>query len=309
MSTTGNLAPATGTAGPATTGADPGAPAPAGAGRSESAAGSGPARSIRTAFETAREQGRALLIGCMPAGFPTVEGSIAAMTAMIEAGVDVIELEIPYSDPVMDGPVIQRASDIALAGGVRTADALRIIETVAGTGAPVVTMTYWNPIEQYGVDAFARDLAAAGGTGLITPDLIPEEADEWLAASDAYGLDRTFLVAPSSTDRRLELTVAHCRGFVYATALMGVTGAREHTSASAPVLVERVRKVTELPVGVGLGVGNGAQAAEVAAYADAVIVGSALIRCLLDAPDQAAGLAALRTLSAELAEGVRARHG
>ena len=259
---------------------------------------------IGVAFDKARADGRAVLVGCMPAGFPTVEGSIAAMKAMVSAGVDVIEVEIPYSDPVMDGPVIQRASDIALAGGVRTRDTLRIIEEVAATGAPVVTMTYWNPIERYGVDAFARDLAAAGGTGLITPDLIPDEADEWLAASDTYGLDRTFLVAPSSTDARLAMTVAHCRGFVYATAIMGVTGARAQTSQAAPVLVSRVRQVTDLPVGVGLGVGTGAQAAAVAGYADGVIVGSALIRCLLDAHDQAAGLSALRSLSAELAEGV-----
>ncbi|MFI7549894.1 tryptophan synthase subunit alpha [Micromonospora sediminimaris] len=260
---------------------------------------------IGVAFDKARADGRALLVGCMPAGFPTVEGSIAAMQAMVAAGVDVIEVEIPYSDPVMDGPVIQRASDIALAGGVRTRDTLRIIEAVAATGAPVVTMTYWNPIERYGVDAFARDLAAAGGTGLITPDLIPEEAGEWLAASDAHGLDRTFLVAPSSTDERLAMTAAHCRGFVYATAIMGVTGARSQTSQAAPVLVSRVREVTDLPVGVGLGVGTGAQAATVAGYADAVIVGSALIRCLLDAPDEAEALAALRTLSAELSDGVR----
>ncbi|GGM38609.1 tryptophan synthase alpha chain [Micromonospora sonchi] len=260
---------------------------------------------IGVVFDKARADGRALLVGCMPAGFPTVEGSIAAMKTMIAAGVDVIELEIPYSDPVMDGPVIQRASGIALAGGVRTRDALRIVEEVAATGAPVAAMTYWNPIEQYGVDAFARDLAAAGGTGMVTPDLIPDEADEWLAASDAYGLDRTFLVAPSSTDERLAMTVAHCRGFVYATALMGVTGARAQISQAAPVLVSRVRAVTDLPVGVGLGVGTGAQAAAVAGYADAVIVGSALIRCLLDAPDQESGLSALRAVSAELAEGVR----
>ena len=262
--------------------------------------------SITVAFDKARAEGRALLVGCMPAGFPTVDGSIAAMIAMAEAGVDVIEVELPYSDPVMDGPVIQRASDIALAGGVRTRDVLRVIEAVAAAGVPVVTMTYWNPIEKYGPDAFARDLAAAGGTGLITPDLIPDEADEWLAASDTYGLDRTFLVSPSSTDARIAMTVAHCRGFVYATALMGVTGARERTSDAAPALVERVRAVTDLPVGVGLGVGTGAQAATVGGYADGVIVGSALIRCLLDAPDQATGLTALRALSAELAEGVRA---
>lgn len=261
--------------------------------------------SISISFDKARAEGRAVLIGCMPAGFPTVEGSIAAMTAMVEAGVDVIEVEIPYSDPVMDGPVIQRASDIALAGGVRVKDTLRIIEAVAATGAPVVTMTYWNPIEKYGVDAFARDLAAAGGTGLITPDLIPDEADEWLAASDTHQLDRTFLVSPSSTDARIAMTVGHCRGFVYATAVMGVTGARAQTSSAAPTLVGRVRAVTDLAVGVGLGVGTGVQAGQVGTYADGVIVGSALVRCVLDAPDQAAGLAALRSLSTELAEGVR----
>ncbi|WFE30522.1 tryptophan synthase subunit alpha [Solwaraspora sp. WMMD791] len=262
--------------------------------------------SITVAFDKARAEGRAVLVGCMPAGFPTVDDSITAMRAMVDAGVDVIEVELPYSDPVMDGPVIQRASDIALAGGVRIADALRIIEAVAATGAPVVTMTYWNPIERYGVDTFARDLAAAGGTGLITPDLIPDEADDWLAASDTYGLDRTFLVSPSSTDERLAMTVRHCRGFVYATALMGVTGAREQSSDAAPTLVRRLRAVTDLPVGVGLGVGNGAQAAQVGSFADGVIVGSALIRCLLDAPDLASGLAALRQLSGELAAGVRA---
>jgi tryptophan synthase alpha chain len=248
-----------------------------------------------------------VLVGCMPTGFPTVESSIASMKAMVEAGVDVIEVEIPYSDPVMDGPVIQKASDIALAAGVRTADTIRVVEAVAATGAPVVTMTYWNPVEKYGVDRFARDLAAAGGTGLITPDLIPDEAGEWLAASDAHGLDRTFLVSPSSTDARLAMTLGHCRGFVYATAVMGVTGAREQTSSAAPTLVARVRAVDpELPVAVGLGVRDGAQAAEVGGFADGVIVGSALVRCVLDAPDHAAGLDALRTLSADLAAGVRA---
>jgi tryptophan synthase alpha chain len=244
----------------------------------------------------------------MPAGFPTVDGSVASMIAMAEAGCDVIEVELPYSDPVMDGPVIQRASDIALAGGVRTRDTLRIIEAVAATGASVVLMTYWNPIERYGVRAFARDLAGTGATGMITPDLIPDEAAEWLTASDEYRIDRTFLVSPSSTDERIAMTVTHCRGFVYATALMGVTGARTRVSQQAPELVARVRAIDpDMPVGVGLGVGTGAQAAQVAAFADGVIVGSALVRCVLDAPDLAAGQERLRALSAELAEGVRLR--
>ncbi|MBL7256635.1 tryptophan synthase subunit alpha [Paractinoplanes lichenicola] len=262
--------------------------------------------SIAEIFHKARAEDRALLIGCMPAGFPTVEDSIASMIAMHEAGCDVIEVELPYSDPVMDGPVIQKASDIALGRGVRTRDTLRIIEAVARTGAPVVLMTYWNPVEKYGVNAFARDLAAAGATGMITPDLIPDEAGEWIAAADEHRIDRTFLVSPSSTDERIAMTVAQCRGFVYATALMGVTGARTAVSSQAPALVERVRHANpDMPVGVGLGVGTGTQAAEVAGFADGVIVGSALIRCVLDAPDRATGLSRLRNLSSELAEGVR----
>jgi len=262
--------------------------------------------SIVDVFHKAKAEDRAVLVGCMPAGFPTVDDSIASMIAMAEAGCDVIEVELPYSDPVMDGPVIQKASDIALANGVRTRDTLRIIEAVAAAGVPVVLMTYWNPIEKYGVDAFARDLAAAGATGMITPDLIPDEAAEWIAASDEHRIDRTFLVSPSSTGERIAMTVASCRGFVYATALMGVTGARTAVSRQAPDLVARIRAVDPMPVGVGLGVGNGAQAAEVAAFADGVIVGSALIRCVLDAPDAATGERRLRALSAELAEGVRA---
>ena len=264
--------------------------------------------SIAEVFGKARAENRSVLVGCMPAGFPTVDASIASMTAMAEAGCDVIEVEMPYSDPVMDGPVIQKASDIALSNGVRTRDTLRAIEAVASRGVSVVLMTYWNPVEKYGVDAFARDLAAAGATGMITPDLIPDEAAEWIAASDAYRIDRTFLVSPSSTDERVASTVAHCRGFVYATALMGVTGARTSVSQQAPDLVARVRRADpEIPVGVGLGVGSGAQAAEVAAFADGVIVGSALVRCVLEAEDPAEGQRRLRALSAELAEGVRTR--
>jgi tryptophan synthase alpha chain len=260
---------------------------------------------VRTAFEKARAEGRSVLVGYLPAGFPSVDGAIAAIKAMIDNGVDVVEVGLPYSDPVMDGPTIQRATEAALAKGFRTADALRTIEETAKLGAPILAMTYWNPVERYGVPAFARDLAAAGGAGLITPDLIPDEAEPWLAASEEFGLDRVFLVAPSSTDARVAMTVERCRGFVYATSVMGVTGARSTTSSAAPALVDRVRKVSDLPVAVGLGVSNGAQAAEVAAFADGVIVGSALVRCLLDASDEAAGVAAVGRLSAELAQGVR----
>jgi tryptophan synthase alpha chain len=167
-------------------------------------------------------------------------------------------------------------------------------------------MTYWNPVDHYGVASFAADLAAAGGAGLITPDLPPEEAAGWLSAADEHGLDRVFLVAPSSSDERIERITAACRGFVYAASLMGTTGARNAVGSAAAGLVSRVREVTRLPVAVGLGVRDGGQAAEVAGFADGVIVGSAFVQRLLAAPDAAAGLAAVRELAAELAAGVRA---
>jgi tryptophan synthase alpha chain len=255
-------------------------------------------------FERTRGEGRAALVGYLPAGFPSKELSIRAIEAMIEGGVDLVEVGLPYSDPVMDGPVIQAAADQALSAGTRPADVIDVVRASAATGTPTVVMTYWNPVERYGVDRFAADLAAAGGSGLITPDLIPDEGAEWIAASHAHDLDRIFLVAPSSTDERLAMTVEAASGFVYATAVMGVTGAREQTSSLGEELVARVQKVTDKPVGVGLGVSNGAQAHSIAAYADAVIVGSALVRCLLDAPDETAGLDAIRSLARDLRAGV-----
>jgi len=267
-------------------------------------------RSTSEAFAKARAGDRAALVGYLPAGFPDVEGGIAALRTMVEHGCDVIEVGLPYSDPVMDGPTIQAAAQQALEHGTRIADVLRTVEAVAATGVPTVVMTYWNPVVRYGVERFAADLAAAGGSGLITPDLVPDEAGEWVAAADAHELDKVFLVAPSSTDERLRMTTAACRGFVYATAVMGVTGARESTSDLAGPLVRRTREVTDLPVGVGLGVSTGAQAAEVAGYADGVIVGSAFVRRLLDAgSDRDAGLASLAALTGELAGGVRGADG
>lgn len=262
--------------------------------------------STSTAFATAREEGRAALVGYLPAGYPTVDGSIQALRTMVEAGCDAIEIGLPYSDPVMDGPTIQAAAQAALDGGVRTADVLRVVAAVAETGVPTLVMTYWNPIERYGVQRWAADLAAAGGAGMITPDITPDHGGEWIAAADEHDLDKVFLVAPSSTDERVAMTARESRGFVYAAAVMGVTGARESSSDLAGPLVARVRAGGDVPVAVGIGVSTGDQAAEVAAYADGVIVGSAFVRCLLDHEgDEAAGLDALRTLTADLAEGVR----
>jgi tryptophan synthase alpha chain len=261
---------------------------------------------LSDAFARARQEGRAALVGYLPAGYPTVDGSVEAITLMVDAGCDVIEVGLPYSDPVMDGPTIQAAALQALEAGTRTRDVLHVVEQVAATGVATVVMTYWNPVERYGVDRFAADLAAAGGSGLITPDLTPDEAGPWLDASARHDLDRIFLVAPSSTEARIRYTTEHCSGFVYATAVMGVTGARKTTSDLAEPLVARTRRVTDLPVGVGLGVSNGDQAAKVAAYADGVIVGSAFVRSILDAgSDVAAAAEGLQALTEDLAAGVR----
>src|SRR5215831_10534389 len=189
--------------------------------------------STAAAFAKAASEQRAALVGYLPTGFPTVDGAIIAAKAMAESGVDVIEMGLPYSDPVIDGPTIQAAVDRALAGGARVTDTLRTVEAVAAAGVPVLVMTYWNPVDHYGVSRFARDLAAAGGGGLITPDLTPEEAGEWLRAADEHDLDRVFLIAPSSTTERIELIARVCRGFIYAVSLMGITGARNTLAISS----------------------------------------------------------------------------
>jgi tryptophan synthase alpha chain len=244
-------------------------------------------------------EGRASLVGYLPAGFPTVEGSKSLLNAMIDGGCDLVEVGVPYSDPVLDGPTIQAAAVRALDNGFRLRHVFEVVESVSRAGGKAVVMSYWNPIYAYGVDRFARDLAAAGGLGIITPDLVPDEAAEWMAASTAHGLNRIFLVAPSSTEERIAMTAAASSGFLYATSVMGVTGARDVVSDAASSLVRRVRAHTDLPIGVGLGVRSGAQAAELASFADAVIVGSAFVS------RSAEGEAGVSALAAELADGVR----
>ncbi|HET7398411.1 MAG TPA: tryptophan synthase subunit alpha [Intrasporangium sp.] len=261
--------------------------------------------SVARVVQRCNDEGRAALVGYLPVGFPSVEGSLEAMRVLVECGVDVVEVGVPYSDPVMDGPVIQDAAVRALERGVRLTDVFLATEAVAEAGAAALVMTYWNPVLRHGVDTFAAELVAARGAGLITPDLIPDEAGEWIAAADKHDLDKVFLVAPSSTQERLAAVTAQCRGFVYASAVMGVTGARASVGAAAEDLVLRTRAVTDLPVCVGLGVSTGAQAAQVGRFADGVIVGSALVRCLTEAPSDAAGLKALGDLTRELADGVR----
>ena len=198
-------------------------------------------------------------------------------------------------------PLLQRRPRRRCEGGVRVRDALAAVEAINKIGGRAVVMTYWNPVLRWGVDAFARDLASAGGLGMITPDLIPDEASEWLAVSEAHDLDRIFPAAPSSMPERPAATAQASRGFVYAASTMGVTGARDAVSVAAPELVRRVKAVSDIPVGVGLGVRSRDQAAQIGAYADGVIVGSALVSALKE------GIPAVRSLTAELADGVRQR--
>ncbi|MEU1052389.1 tryptophan synthase subunit alpha [Streptomyces sp. NPDC005876] len=267
---------------------------------------SGTVRLLDDTLAAAKAEGRAALIAYLPAGFPTVDGGIEAVKAALDGGADIVEVGLPHSDPVLDGPVIQTADDIALRGGVKIADVMRTVrEAHAATGKPVLVMTYWNPIDRYGVERFTAELAEAGGAGCILPDLPVQESALWREHAEKHGLATVFVVAPSSKDGRLAEITAAGSGFVYAASLMGVTGTRETVSSQAEDLVRRTRASTDLPVCVGLGVSNPRQAAEVAAFADGVIVGSAFVKRMLDAPDHAAAIEGVRALAGELAKGVR----
>jgi len=278
--------------------------APASTASHLAAPGSADARSSARAVDAALAAGRKALVAYLPVGFPDLSTSIAAARAAIEGGADVLELGLPYSDPLMDGPVIQHAVDAALRAGTRTSHVVEAVGRLSSDAACLV-MTYWNPVDRYGVDRFAHDLAAAGGAGVITPDLIPDEAGPWLTASDEHDLERIFLVAPSSTEPRLAATAAACRGWVYAASLMGVTGVRAAVSAGARSLVERTRAAGAQRVCVGLGVSTPEQAGEVAGYADGVIVGSAFVRALAEAGGPSAGVRAVRDLARDLAGALR----
>jgi tryptophan synthase alpha chain len=268
---------------------------------------SGNLRLLDDTLAAAKSEGRAALIAYLPAGFPTVDGGIEAVKAAIDGGADIVEVGLPHSDPVLDGPVIQTADDIALRGGVRIADVLRTVrEAYKATGRPILVMTYWNPVDRYGVERFTAELAEAGGAGCILPDLPVQESGLWQEHAEKHGLATVFVVAPSSKDERLARITAAGTGFVYAASLMGVTGTRETVSSQAEDLVRRTRATTSTPVCVGLGVSTPAQAAEVARFADGVIVGSAFVKRMLDAPDHAAGIEGVRALAGDLARGVRA---
>lgn len=256
---------------------------------------------VEAVIAARKEAGSGALVGYLPVGFPDLQTSIDAAVALTENGVDIIELGLPYSDPVMDGTVIQKATQAALASGFRLGDGFEALAAItARTDAPVLVMTYWNPVLQYGVDRFADDLVAAGGAGLITPDLVADEAGLWLAASDRTNLDRVFLAAPSSTEARLRQAVEKSRGFVYAVSTMGITGARTDVDSAARGLVARLRDAGATSTCVGLGISSADQVREVLGYADGAIVGSALVTALADG-----GVDAVARTAAALSAGTR----
>jgi tryptophan synthase alpha chain len=256
-------------------------------------------------FVKVRSENRAALIAYIPAGFPSKSGCARAIAVLVDAGVDAIEIGFPYSDPIMDGPTIQEAAEIAIKAGTTAADVLNALKTASDAGVAAVVMTYWNPVEKYGVDEFAQAIAVHGGSGVITPDLTIEESGRWLAATSAHAINPIYVVAPSTSDARLAQVAAKTGGFVYAASVMGVTGARATVSVDAAALVNRVRAVTSLPICVGLGVSTREQAKSVAAYADGVIVGSAFIKILLSNESEEIAMNALSFLAKELAAGVR----
>lgn len=255
--------------------------------------------SVHDVIASHKERGEGTLVAYLPIGFPTLAESIEAAVATLNAGADVLELGVPYSDPVMDGPVISEATQQALENGFKLSQLFPAVrEIVERTNKPVLVMTYWNPVVQYGVERFAEDLKAAGGAGLITPDLIPDEAEQWMKASDAFDLERVFLAAPSSSEERLGRAITESKGFVYAVSTMGITGAREDVDQAAKHLVERLRDQGATSVCVGLGISTPEHVRDVVSYADGAIVGSALVKAL-----RQGGVEAVASLSAELASG------
>ena len=233
-----------------------------------------------------RAQGRTAFIPFLTAGDPSVDHTVEAAVALEAAGADVLELGVPFSDPLADGPVIQRSSERALARGVTLETVLDVVRRIRERSAlPLLLFSYFNPLLQRGLERLATEAADAGVDGVLVTDLPPEEGEEWVRAARAAGLDTVFLAAPTSPPERLKRVAEASRGFVYAISRTGVTGERRAVSDEARPLVERLRALTQVPVALGFGLSSPEQVAEAAAVADAVVVGSALVRFLEEQPD------------------------
>jgi len=256
--------------------------------------------SVETLLRARAAESKGSLIGYFPAGYPDFDRSVEALVEMANSGCNVLEIGIPYSDPVVDGPVIQRATQQALQNGFRISKVFEIIRAVrAKSEVPILVMSYWNPILAYGVERFAKDLAASGGQGIITPDLIPDEAANWIQFSEGNNLERVFLAAPSSSSERVTQAHDASRGFVYAVSTMGITGERTQLDTLARSVVSRIREAGDRPACVGVGVSTAEQVREVNSYADGAIVGTAFINAY-----EEGGISALRQKVIELARGL-----
>jgi tryptophan synthase alpha chain len=242
---------------------------------------------IAGAFRRLAKSNEAALIPYLTVGYPALELTKRILPIMGRQGADLIELGIPFSDPLADGATVQRASHAALEGGVTVADCLTVAaEARRSNEVPLLFMSYYNPVHRYGLERFAMDAGASGVDGLIIPDLPPEEAADIKVACDAAQIDLIFLLAPTSTDERIERVVEMASGFIYCVSLVGVTGARSEIGDSARRLVERVRTFTNLPLAVGFGISRPEQVAQVAAFADGAVVGSALVNLIESHPDE-----------------------
>jgi len=250
---------------------------------------------VRKAFEKAHSEGRRAVIPYLTAGYPDPERFLDYALALAEEA-DLFEVGLPFSDPLGDGPVIQRASEAALAQGVRTKKVLELVEKLSRkTSVPLLLMTYINPVLAYGKERFFKDFAEAGIKGVILPDLPPDEDPEVAETAHEAGLATVFLLAPTSTDRRIEVVTGYTTGFVYAVSVTGVTGARDRLPEEIGALVRRVKERTELPVAIGFGISGEATARQAAlAGADGVVVGSALIRAIEAGEDPRKVLQAVR---------------
>lgn len=256
--------------------------------------------SVKDTLLANRESGKGSLVGYYPAGYPTLKDSVDALVAMSENGCDILEIGVPYSDPVMDGLVIQIATEEARAAGFVLGDLFEVIRQVrARVDTPLLVMSYWNPVLRFGVEKFAKEIVAAGAQGMITPDLVPDEAAQWLAASEENELDRVFLVAPSSSDQRVADNSDASIGFVYSVSTMGITGERSKLDELARELVGRVKSLSSTPTCVGVGISNAEQVREVNGYADGAIVGTAFVKAYRED-----GLEGLVAKTKELAAGL-----
>jgi tryptophan synthase alpha chain len=256
--------------------------------------------SVKDTLLANRESGKGSLVGYYPAGYPTLKDSVDALVAMSENGCDILEIGVPYSDPVMDGLVIQVATEEARAAGFVLGDLFEVIRQVrARVDTPLLVMSYWNPVLRFGVEKFAKEIVAAGAQGMITPDLVPDEAAQWLAASEENELDRVFLVAPSSSDQRVADNSDASIGFVYSVSTMGITGERSKLDGLARELVGRVKSLSSTPTCVGVGISNAEQVREVNGYADGAIVGTAFVKAYRED-----GLEGLVAKTKELAAGL-----